>query len=206
MAVGVGEPGNQDRAGDIDNNGALRPQNGPDGGDGAAFDEQVAADRTPRAVRVDRFVRMGRRDRLPTPERPEPTAVQGGRSYGMGEIVTRGLDACVTEAIAIALDDCDGVFLAVDINVVGPGTVTDTGGPEPDSMTSRQLLDAVRRLTCELPIVGMDVVESSPPYQADTTGLLGNRVVLEALSGIASRRGDAWLPARSLLAGCGSLA
>ncbi|MFE6133545.1 arginase family protein, partial [Streptomyces sp. NPDC056437] len=45
------------------------------------------------AVRVDRFVRMGRRDRLPAPERPEPTAVQGGRSYGMGEIVTRGLDA-----------------------------------------------------------------------------------------------------------------
>jgi len=37
----------------------------------------------------------------------------------------------------------------------------------------------------------MDVVEVSPPYDhAEVTAYLGNRVVLEALSGIAWRRGD----------------
>jgi agmatinase len=37
--------------------------------------------------------------------------------------------------------------------------------------------------------VGMDVVEVAPAYDhADITALLANRVVLEALSGIAARR------------------
>jgi agmatinase len=38
----------------------------------------------------------------------------------------------------------------------------------------------------------MDVVEVSPPYDhADVTAYLGNRVVLEALSGLAWRRREA---------------
>jgi len=41
----------------------------------------------------------------------------------------------------------------------------------------------------ELPIAGIDVVEVSPPYDsAEVTAFLANRVVLEALSGIAWRR------------------
>ncbi|MEU9706435.1 arginase family protein [Streptomyces sp. NPDC047981] len=161
-------------------------------------------------VRDDRFLRVGRRERLPVPEMPEVperATCEGTRSYDTVQIGTRGVDSCVTEAMTIALDDCDAVFLSVDIDVVGPERAAGIGASEPGAITPRQLLEAVRRLACELPIVGMEVVESSPPYQADTTGFLGSRVVLEALSGIASRRrGDAWSPARSLLVGCGSLA
>ena len=41
-------------------------------------------------------------------------------------------------------------------------------------------------------MVGVDVVEVSPPYDhADITAALANRVVLEALSAIARRRQDA---------------
>ena len=40
-----------------------------------------------------------------------------------------------------------------------------------------------------LPIAGVDVVEVSPPYDhADITASLANRVVLEALSGLAWQR------------------
>jgi hypothetical protein len=40
-----------------------------------------------------------------------------------------------------------------------------------------------------MPLAGMDVVEVSPPYDhAEITAYLANRVVLEALSGIAWRR------------------
>jgi agmatinase len=52
----------------------------------------------------------------------------------------------------------------------------------------------------------MDVVEVSPPFDhADITALLGNRVVLEALSAIARRRqddrdGTTWDPQQPLLA------
>jgi arginase family enzyme len=75
--------------------------------------------------------------------------------------------------------------------VVDPGMAPGTGTPEPGGMTGRQLLDAVRRLALRLPIVGMDVVEVAPAYDhADVTAMLANRVVLEALSGIAARRRD----------------
>jgi agmatinase len=54
-----------------------------------------------------------------------------------------------------------------------------------------------------LPLIGMDVVAVSPPYDhPDITSLLANRVILEALSGIARRRtGRAWDPVQPLLHG-----
>ena len=123
------------------------------------------------------------------------------RSYEMTEIVHRGLTECLTEAFAIATDGCEGVFLSVDIDVCDPGHAPGTGTPEPGGLTARELLDAVRRICLELPVVGVDVVEVSPPYDhADITAALANRVVLEALSSIARRRqderdGTTWDPA-----------
>ena len=125
----------------------------------------------------------------------------------MTEIVTRGLDECLTEASAIAVDDCDGVYLSVDVAVCDPGHAPGTGIPEPGGLSGRQLLDAVRRLCHQLPVVGVEVVEVSPPYDhAEITAALGNRVVLEAFSVVARRRkdaatGDTWDPARPPLDG-----
>ncbi|GAA2545732.1 agmatinase [Pseudonocardia hydrocarbonoxydans] len=158
-------------------------------------------------LRGDRFLQIGLRGYWPGPETLSWMAAQGMRSYEMTEIVARGLDTCLTEASAIAVDDCDGVFLSVDIDVCDPGHAPGTGTPEPGGLTARELLDAVRRLAHELPVVGVDVVEVSPPHDhADVTSLLANRVVLEVLSGMARRRRDAvdgtvWDPRRPLLDG-----
>jgi agmatinase len=104
-------------------------------------------------------------------------------------VVARGLDTCLTEAFAVALDDCDAVFLSVDVDVVDPGSAPATGTPEPGGLSARQLLDAVRRVAMELPLCGVDVVELSPPFDhAEVTAFLGNQIVLEALSGMAWRR------------------
>lgn len=159
------------------------------------------------ALRGDRFLQIGLRGYWPGPETLSWMAEQGMRSYEMSEITARGLTECLTEAFVISMDDCDGVFLSVDIDVCDPGHAPGTGTPEPGGLTSRQLLDAVRRIAYELPVVGMDVVEVSPPYDhAEITSFLANRVVLEALSGIARRRKDAtdgtlWDPRRPLLDG-----
>ena len=157
------------------------------------------------AVRGDRFLQIGLRGYWPGPETLGWMAAQGMRSYEMTEIVARGLDECLTEAFGIATDACDGVFLSVDIDVCDPGHAPGTGTPEPGGLTARQLLDAVRRIAYELPVAGVDVVEVAPPYDhAEITSALANRVVLEALSGIARRRRDAaggpkWNPRQPLL-------
>ncbi|MBV9382889.1 MAG: agmatinase [Streptosporangiaceae bacterium] len=141
------------------------------------------------AVRGDRFLQVGLRGYWPEPPTLDWMAEQRMRSFEMTEVVGRGLDDCLTEAFAIAQDECDGVFLSVDVDVVDPGMAPGTGTPEPGGLTARQLLDAVRRIAMELPLSGIDVVEVSPPYDsAEVTAFLANRVVLEALSGIAWRR------------------
>jgi agmatinase len=153
------------------------------------------------AVRGDRFLQIGLRGYWPPPRVLAWMAEQRMRSYEMTEVTSRGLDAVLTEAFSIAIDDCDAVFLSVDVDVVDPGMAPGTGTPEPGGLTGRQLLDAVRRIAMELPLAGIDVVEVAPPYDhAEVTGFLANRVVLEALSGFAWRRrslaGDPARPAR----------
>jgi agmatinase len=141
------------------------------------------------ACRGDRFLQIGLRGYWPEPETLDWMARQGMRSYEMSEVVARGLDAVLDEALTLAMTDCDAVFLSVDIDVVDPGSAPGTGTPEPGGLTSRQLLDAVRRIAKEVPLAGVDVVEVSPPYDhAEITAYLANRVVLEALGGLAWRR------------------
>ena len=161
------------------------------------------------AVRGDRFLQLGLRGYWPDPATLDWMADQGMNSFHMSEIVSRGLDAVLDEAFATALTGCDGVFLSVDIDVCDPGHAPGTGTPEPGGFTARQLLDSVSRVCHELPVVGMDIVEVSPPFDhAEITAMLGNRVVLEALSGMARRRKDAggprWNRATPLLAGRGT--
>src|SRR6201999_2614298 len=148
--------------------------------------------------RGDRFLQIGLRGYWPEPETLAWMAGQRMRSYEMTEIVARGLDEVLTEAFTIATDDCDAVFLSVDVDVVDPGMAPGTGTPEPGGLTGRQLLDAVRRIAMEVPLAGIDVVEVAPAYDpAEVTAYLANRVVLEALSGIAwRRRAQAGDPAR----------
>ncbi len=159
------------------------------------------------AIRGDRFLQLGLRGYWPGPQILDWMAGQRMRSYEMTEIVTRGLPECLTEAFTIAMDDCDGVFLSVDIDVCDPGHAPGTGTPEPGGLSARELLDAVRRICYELPVVGLEVVEVAPPYDhADITAFLGNRVILEALSAIARRRqvaagGEPWDPRKPLLDG-----
>jgi agmatinase len=146
------------------------------------------------ACRGDRFLQIGLRGYWPEPPTLRWMAEQGMRSFEMHEVMGRGLDAVLTEAFAIAIDDCDGVFVSVDLDVVDPGMAPGTGTPEPGGISGRQLLDAVRRIAVTLPVVGVDVVEVAPAYDsAEITSFLANRVVLEMLSGIAYRRkGGTW--------------
>ena len=153
------------------------------------------------AVRGDRFLQLGLRGYWPDDVTLKWMRDQGMRSYEMTEIHHRGMKEVLDESFATLTDGCDGVFLSVDIDVVDPGMAPGTGTPEPGGMTSRELLEAVRRICLELPIVGMDIVEVAPAYDsAEITAILANRVVLEALSAITLRKkGGTYSPTRNLL-------
>jgi agmatinase len=102
------------------------------------------------------------------------------------------------EAIAHVRERAPRTYLTVDIDSLDPAYAPGTGTPEPGGFTTRELLGAVRRIGCELDLCGLDLVEVSPPYDvAGITALAGQRVIQEALGGIALRRsGTPAQPAR----------
>ena len=143
------------------------------------------------AVPGHRFVQIGLRGYWPEPEVVEWMSEQKMRYFMMNEIVDRGLDAVVDEAVEYSLaGGAKGVFISVDIDVVDPGLAPGTGTPEPGGLTSRQILDTVRRLSRDLVVLGGDVVELAPAYDGpgEQTAYLANRIVLEILNGMAERK------------------
>lgn len=142
------------------------------------------------AVAGRRFVQIGLRGYWPEPETVAWMEEQGMRTFLMSEIVERGMRQVVDDAVAYAAEGADAVFLSVDIDVVDPAMAPGTGTPEPGGITSRELLDTLRRLSRELDVVGADIVEVAPPYDGpgEITAFLANRCVLEILNGMAERR------------------
>ncbi|MBP3886117.1 MAG: agmatinase [Cellulosilyticum sp.] len=60
------------------------------------------------------------------------------------------------------------VYLTIDLDVLDPSIFPGTGTPEPGGITMKELLNALMLLK-ELPLVGADVVELSPHYDASGT-------------------------------------
>jgi agmatinase len=143
------------------------------------------------SIRGEHIVQVGLRGYWPGPEEFEWARQNGFRWHLMDEIYERGIRDVISDVIA-ALRELPHVFLSVDIDVCDPAFAPGTGTPEPGGLAAADLTRAVRRLTTELPIAGMEVVEVAPPYDhADITALLAHRVVLEALSGMALRKAGA---------------
>jgi len=135
------------------------------------------------------FVQVGLRGYWPD----EPTFAwmreKGLRWHRMVEIEERGADPVISDAIREALDGPDAIYLSIDIDVLDPSVAPGTGTPEPGGLTARELLRAVRQIVGRVELVGMDVVEVSPPFDhAENTARVANRCVLEALSALAAKR------------------
>ena len=139
-------------------------------------------------IRGDRLIQIGLRGYWPHPEEFEWMRSAGIRWHRMEQIVDTGIDA-VVNSVLYETRDARALFLSIDIDCLDPAHAPGTGTPEPAGMTTRELLRAVRLLVVERGLVGMDVVEVSPPYDhAEITAIAADRVVLEALSALALNR------------------
>ena len=103
------------------------------------------------------------------------------RDLGIREVVRRAVEAVGPGP----------VYLTVDVDVLDPAFLGGgTGTPEPGGMSSTELLLAVRTVAAEVDLIGTDVVEVIPTAvgSADLSSLVADRVVREALTGIAIHR------------------
>jgi agmatinase len=135
-----------------------------------------------------RYAQIGLRGYWPGPEEFGWQAEHGITSFFMHDVRDLGIREVVTRAIAAV--GPGPVYLTVDVDVLDPAFVSGTGTPEPGGMTAVDLLLAVRTVAAELALVGADVVEVIPTRIGtdDSAALVADRVVREALTGIALRR------------------
>ena len=141
------------------------------------------------AVMGRNFVQVGLRGYWPPVETFRWMEEHGFRYHFMHEIEERGAESVIAQAIEEALDGPDHIYLSLDIDVIDPGMAPGTGTPEPGGMLTREVLRAIRQIVLATDLVGMDIVEVSPPYDhAETTAMAANRAALEAISALAVRR------------------
>jgi agmatinase len=116
---------------------------------------------------------------------------RGVTSLFMHDVRDLGIREVVARAVAAVGEG--PVYLTVDVDVLDPGFIPGTGTPEPGGMTPADLLLAVRTVAAECALVGFDVVEVIPAAVGtnDASALVAERVVREALTGVALRRAAA---------------
>lgn len=138
-----------------------------------------------------RYVQIGLRGYWPGETEFSWQRERGVTSFLMHDVRDLGIREVVERSVAAVGDG--PVFLTVDVDVLDPSIAPGTGTPEPGGMTSVDLLWACREVARRLDLVGLDVVEVLPTTvgSADVTALVADRIVREALTGIALRRRDA---------------
>ncbi len=139
-------------------------------------------------VDAARYVQIGLRGYWPGEAELAWQREHGITSFFMHDVRELGIREVIERAVSIVGEG--PVFLSVDVDVLDPAFAPGTGTPEPGGMTSADLLWACRELTSRLRLVGMDVVEVIPTAvgSADITALVADRVVREALTGLALQR------------------
>jgi agmatinase len=139
----------------------------------------------------ERYAQIGLRGYWPGETEFNWQAERGVTSLFAHDVRDLGIREVVARAVAAVGEG--PVYLTVDVDVLDPAYLPGgTGTPEPGGLTAGELLLGVRLVASELELVGVDVVEVIPTAvgSADSSALVADRVVREALTGVALRRGS----------------
>jgi agmatinase len=104
------------------------------------------------------------------------------------EIWEKGTRAAVEQALAVAGDGTDGVYLSFDVDSLDAAHAAATCCPTPGGLTSREAIELVRGVAGR-GLLGVDVVETAPSLEATpATALIAGRIAIEAMAHHAMSR------------------
>ncbi|WP_342640142.1 agmatinase family protein [Rhodoligotrophos ferricapiens] len=104
------------------------------------------------------------------------------------EVRERGMKAVIQQALDIAGQDADGLYVSVDIDCIDQSQAPGTAAPNPFGLDARDLQLGLRRIAEHPKFVGGDIVEISPPFDPQNiTGVTGASLVLSLLYGVSKR-------------------
>ena len=117
--------------------------------------------------------------------------IDDNRSIGMPfvtahEIARDGIAASVQRAVNML--KTERLYISLDIDAIDPAYAAATGTPEPFGLTPRDVKYVIDQAAPRL--VGLDIMEVSPPYDQGNTSALAARLAREAIARVLqSRRG-----------------
>lgn len=106
------------------------------------------------------------------------------------EIQQRGMAECIAEALRVAGDGADLIYLSVDIDCLAYPFAIGTSATSPEGLSAWQLLEAVWNCGLDPKVQAMDLVEIDPSRDVkDLTSRTGCSVILTFLAGLTKRLG-----------------
>ncbi|MDW7738504.1 MAG: agmatinase [Bacillota bacterium] len=99
--------------------------------------------------------------------------------YTAADINAQGIEL-IAKNVVSSLVKCKAVYITIDIDFLDPSTAPGTGTPKPGGFTTRDLFRFLSSFST-LPVIGMDLVEVSPPLDHnDITSFAAQRVITES--------------------------
>ena len=101
--------------------------------------------------------------------------------YTAAHVAERGMKSVATSVYS-KLSDCDAVHISLDIDCLDPAFAPGTGIPDSGGLTSREVITLIKSLR-GLPLVGLDVVEVSPPIDpSEATVFAALKIIMEYMA------------------------
>ncbi len=140
-------------------------------------------------VKGENYIQIGLRGWYPDEVTWKWMREVGIKYHTMGQIEKHGWEAVLEEVMKEIDDGPDYWFISFDMDSMDPTYAPAVGSPEPNGLTTPVVFRMVRRLCAEKNVVGMEMVEYNPLRDSNwMTGQLANRIVKEAMVGIALRK------------------
>ena len=108
--------------------------------------------------------------------------------YTAALVAERGMKSVATSLYS-KLSACDAVHISLDIDCLDPAFAPGTGIPEAGGLTSREVITLIKAMQ-GLPLVGLDVVEVSPPIDpSEATVFAALKIIMEFVAVFAREKG-----------------
>ena len=102
------------------------------------------------------------------------------------QIIKKGAEA-IAEQLKEKLSSYDYLYLTVDLDVLDPAYAPAVQNPEPEGISTTQLLDLILPL-CTKRVVGFDLVEVVPVYDQGISAVVAAKFVFEMLCQLEKSR------------------
>jgi agmatinase len=111
----------------------------------------------------------------------------GIQYFTMTDVQTQSIESVITKGLEIAGKNTDAIYVSLDIDVMDPAFCPAQKYPEPNGLTSREIISALRQIGKQHLIKGFDICCLGPQYDTPTgiSSQLCARLFMEVMATIA---------------------